>query len=134
MRTWRFSWWIPTKKWKLTIEYSRASCPCIPTPWVPPGLSRAVFFSTLSWCVSGRTTFGQPLLTVINEGTLAMDHAVRTHGLRSEPTCPGRKFHEPASDFICRGSGRNEEFDVVLQTQGDRLGAVSQLQLTELPL
>lgn len=47
-----------------------------------------------------------------------MDHAVKTHGQRSESTCPDRRLHEATLDFICRGSNWNEEFDLVLQTQG----------------
>lgn len=40
-------------------------------------------------CVFGRTNLGQPLLTVIYEGTLAVDHSLRTRSQRSESTCPG---------------------------------------------
>lgn len=68
-----------------------AFCPCLPTHRIPPGLSQAQFpFQHLSYgCILEKANWGQPLLTVAYEGTVAEDHAVVTHGQRSESTCLG---------------------------------------------
>lgn len=134
MRTWSFSWWIPTKKWRLTIECSKACCPCPPAPWIPPGLAGQFHFQHVACgcvlaceCVSGRTNLGQALLTVIYEGTLAVEHALRTHGQRGQNPLvqvEGSMRFQP-----------NEELDLVLHTQGDSQGAVRiTATFVELPL
>lgn len=103
-------------------------------PLDPSRASRTVSFSTRSlWvclaceCVSGRTNLGQALLTVIYEGTLAVEHALRTHGQRGQNPLvqvEGSMRFQP-----------NEELDLVLHTQGDSQGAVRiTATFVELPL
>lgn len=62
-----FSWWMPTKKWRLTIEVPKLIVPALS---LALGLSRAQFhFQYLGCgCVSRRTNLVQLLLIVICEG------------------------------------------------------------------